>query len=62
MTYLVFAHKPAVRLTRRLALVWRRLADAPLDSTVCAMRPAGTGPRGCTRRAPAARPRPRSRR
>lgn len=40
MTFLVFAHKPAVRFTRHVALVWRRLADAPLGNTVCALRSA----------------------
>ncbi|WP_055697080.1 MULTISPECIES: hypothetical protein [Streptomyces] len=63
MTYIVFAHKPVVRLARRAALVWRRLADAPLDSsTVCAARPAVPGARRCLRRPDRGRPRARSRR
>ncbi|MEV5978316.1 hypothetical protein [Streptomyces sp. NPDC052114] len=33
MTYIIFAHKPVVRLARHVALIWRRLADAPLDSS-----------------------------
>ncbi|MER5884565.1 hypothetical protein ABT160_12110 [Streptomyces sp. NPDC001941] len=62
MTYLVFAHKPAVRLGRRLAPLWRRLADAPLEHPVCARRTPGRRPDCGALRTGARRARRRNRR